>query len=586
VKRPGIRPPILVLALLSNLFLSGGCAYFNTYYSAKKNFDEAERMYDNPEDRANAQQIALYDKAIASAAKLVANYPHSKWVDDAVYLTGRSLYAKGDDDKARQTFTELADKFPDSPYLPSALYYTGETFRREHKWDAAEVYYDSLRKTYPKNKLLDQTTMRDAQVELAQFRPRNAVTLLLSFDHEKLSQRELYEWHHALADAYYAVPAYDSAYAEYGWVAAKSRTPDSYHQAMMRMGDCLEGAREFDMAAQHYHDYELDARTPDYRDQASIRRASTMAAAGHITDGLSLLQSIVNDKTRVNLAPQALYQIGFIQETVGEDPTSARATYGHVAEQYKTSPFAAQAQQRLSNLDKMDALRAQAASDTTGREAAAAAAFGIAERYLVDSDRPERAIQEYTKVEHDYAKTQVAPKAAFAAGWVYYRRLQHKEAADSVWKHVLATYPETPFGHAASALLRGREDSLRTVGVQGSSLVKMPYSPNAQLYVLPEAGISTKKGPTAQGQAPPPAALSPAARADSVLNARLGHSAAHADSLSGKIPPATPPPPPAPKPDTTKTVAAKPDTTHTPAPGDTTTQKSGATSPVAPAGGR
>jgi tetratricopeptide (TPR) repeat protein len=417
--------------------------------------------------------------------------------------------------------------------------------------------------------------MRDAQVEMAQFRPRNAVVLLLSFDHEKLSDRDMYEWHHALADAYFAVPAYDSAYGEYGWVAAKSRTPDSYHQAMLRMGDCLEGAREFDMAAQHYRDYEVDARTPEYRDQASIRRASAMASAGHVNDGLVLLQNIVNDKSRINVAPQALYQIGFIQETVGEDAKSARATYTHVSEQYKNSPYALQALQRIANLDKMDALRAAAASDTSGKEAAAAAAFAVAERYLVDSDRPERAVQEYAKVEHDFAKTQVAPKASFAAGWVYYRKLQHKEAADSVWKHVATEYPETQYGQAASALLRGREDSLRTVGIMGSSLIKIPYSPNAQLYVPPEAQLNTKK------------ALGPAvSRADSI---RAAHQA-RADSLGIHAPLVTQ------KPDTTKTVAAKSDTTHTPAKSDTThtpatpdttTHKnSGAAGPVAPAGGR
>ena len=567
MKRPGIRLPFLAAATALTVFLSGGCAYFNTYYSAKRNFDAAERLYDNPEDRANAQQAALYDKAIASAAKLVANYPKSKWVDDAVLLTGRALYAKGEDEKARQTFTELADKFPNSPYLDQGLYYTAETYRRGHKWDAAEVYYDSLRRTFPKSKLLDLTTMRDAQVELAQFRPRNAVALLRSFDPEKLPEKNVYEWHHALADAYYAVPVYDSAYTEYGWVAAKSRTPDSYHQAMLRMGDCLEGAREFDMAAQHYRDYETDARTPEYRDQASIRRASAMAAGGHVNEGLSLLQNIVNDKSRINVAPQALYQIGFIQETVGEDAKAARATYTHVGEQYKTSPYALQAQQRIANLDKMDALRAAAASDTTGRETAAAAAFAVAERYLVDSDRPERAVQEYAKVERDYARTQTAPKASFAAGWVYYRKLQHKEAADSVWKHLVAQYPETPYGQAASALLRGREDSLRTVGLMGSSLIKMPYSPNAQLYVPPEAQLSTKK-----------AIPQTSSRADSIRAARQ----AHFDSLAVKAPL-----PPKPLPDTTKTVAAKPDTTHTPAHPDTTTHKnSGATGPVVPAGGR
>ncbi|HKA24010.1 MAG TPA: tetratricopeptide repeat protein [Candidatus Eisenbacteria bacterium] len=573
MKRPGSRACALVFAL-AVCFVLPGCAYFNTYYSAKKNFDAAERLYLNPDDRANAQQAALYDKAIQSAAKLVANYPKSKWVDDAVYLTGRSLFAKGEDEKARQTFTELADKFPQSPYVDEALYYQAETFRREHKWDTAVVFYDSLRRTFPKSKMLDETTMREAQVELASFRPRNAVAMLLSLDTRKLSDRSLYEWHHALADAYFAVPAYDSAYVEYEWIAEKARTPDAYHDSQMRLGDCLEGARHFDIAAEHYHDYERDARTPEYRDQASIRRASAMASAGHVNEGLLLLRDIVNDKTRTNVAPQALYQIGFIQETTGEDSKAARATYAKVTEQYKTSPYSGQAQARLTNLDKMDALRAAAASDTTGREAAAAAAFAVAERYLVDSDRPERAVQEYAKVEQDYANTQVAPKASFAAGWVFYRKLQHKEAADSVWKHVLAAYPQTLYGQAASALLRGREDSLRVVGAFSKTLIKVPYSPGALLYVPPETRLTTQKTAVAM------------TRADSIRVAHEARAAASAprDTTRKALPDTTRKAPP----DTTH--VARPDTTRTQAKPDTTVHKapsSGAAGPVPPAqGGR
>src|SRR5262249_33850407 len=88
--------------------LGSGCAYFNTFYSAKKSFDAAEKLYRNPDDRATSQQVALYDQALKSATKLVVSYPKSKYVDDAVLIMGRSLLGKGDYDKARQKFRELA----------------------------------------------------------------------------------------------------------------------------------------------------------------------------------------------------------------------------------------------------------------------------------------------------------------------------------------------------------------------------------------------------------------------------------------------------------------------------------------------
>jgi len=222
-----LRGAVAALLAASTLIGLGSCAYYNTFYIARKYYDRAIGGLPYRVDRDQSPDLGNLNKSIDYSKKLMANYPKSKWVDDAIYLTGRSLYAKGEDDKARKTFTELADKFPNSPYLDDALYYTAETYRRGHKWDAAEVYYDSLRRTFPKSPLLDQTTMRDAQVQLASLLPRNAVALLRSVRTEKFNKFELYEWHHTLADAYFAIPSYDSALVEYQWMAAQAKTPDS-----------------------------------------------------------------------------------------------------------------------------------------------------------------------------------------------------------------------------------------------------------------------------------------------------------------------------------------------------------------------
>jgi len=555
------RIPLLA-ALVAVALATGGCAYFNTFYSAKKSFAAAERLYLNPDDRATPQQAALYDKAILSATKLVATYPKSKYVDDAALITGRSFLGKGEYVKARESFGALASKFPDSPLNEQGLYYTAESYRRERKWETAQQYYDSLRHAYPRSKLLLDAGMREAQVDLAALRPRDAVAGLRALPADKLDERAVYEWHKTLADAYYTLSSYDSARVEYQWVETHARTLQASHEAILRQGDCLEGKRDWAGAIEHYRRYERSARAPEYRDQASLRRASALAASGKANEGLVVLQDIVNDKTRPAIAPEALYRMGFIQEVQLEDGQAARATYAKVQEQYRGSPFAKQAEQRSQNLDKIDALRAAARSDTTGRETAASAAFAVAERFLIDADRPERAIEEYGKVERDFAGTQSAPKASFAAGWVYAHKIQHKEAADSVWRHLVTNYPETIYGRAASAMLRGRVDSLRTVGAIGGTLMKYPFSPNAQLYVPTEARVTAQRR-----------SLSSSAREDSLMRAR----AARADSLArGRGARA----------DTSKAKTAPPDTTKKApfpaAPADTT---KGAPAP-SPAGTR
>lgn len=541
----------LFAALAAVALATGGCAYFNTFYSAKRNFAAAERLYLNPDDRATPQQAALYDKAIQSAAKLVTSYPKSKYVDDAVLVTGRSLLGKGEYEKARKTFVELASKFPESPLNEQGVYYTAEAYRRERKWESAQQYYDSLRQAYPKSQLLLEAGMRQAQVQLAVLRPRDAVNTLRTLPVDKLNEDAVYEWHKTMADGYYALSSYDSARVEYAWVEDHAKTPQSVHEAILRQGDCLEGKRDWASAIEHYRRYERSARSPEYRDQASLRRASVLASSGKAAEGLTVLQDIVNDKARAAIAPEALYRMGFIQEVQLEDGTAARATYAKVQESYRGSPFARQAEQRSQNLDKIDVLRAAARSDTTGRETAAAAAFSVAERFLIDGGRPERAIEEYGKVERDFAGTQSAPKASFAAGWVYARKIQRKEAADSVWRHLVTNYPETTYGRAASAILRGRIDSLRTVGGLGSTLVKYPFSPNVQLYVPPETKVTAQRAQTQAAMA----------RADSLARARA-RGPARPDTTRVPSPPDTSAAPGA-RPDTTR-APIQPDTTKTP----------------------
>jgi TolA-binding protein len=541
--------PWAALSIVALGLLGSGCAYFNTFYSARKSFDAAEKLYRNPDDRASSQQITLYDQALKSSTKLFVTYPKSKWIDDAVLLMGRSLLGKGEFDKARIKFQELATNFPQSPLLDQALFYTAESYRRERKWELATFYIDSLGRVFPKSKLLPLAQLRRGQVLLAQSQFRDAATVLARVPSHGFEERRELETHRALADAYFSIPAYDSARVEYEWVMRHTKELDRAHEALLRQGDCLEGMRAYDRAIRLYEDYERQTKSPDYRDQVVIRRAYVLALAGKENESLALLDRIVTDQARPAAAPDALFKIGYIQEVLIEDLPAARQTYAKIMEQYRGSQVARQAETRSGNLDKIEALRAAAASDTTGREQAAAAAFAVAERILVDAERPERAVEEYARVESSFALTQVAPKAAYAAAWVLSKKLARSASADSAWRRLMQRYPETPFGRAASAIVRGKADSLRTGEPLVPTMVRFPYSPNATLYVPPETNL---KSALAKSRDEAATAKARAAAIDSLRRAAV------VDTTRRVTPP-----------DTTRQVAP-PDTTSRAAPPDTT----------------
>jgi tetratricopeptide (TPR) repeat protein len=77
------------------LFLCASCAYYNTFYNAKKSYDAAlELARLNPDNPVSSEE-RLLDEAVSGAVKILTVYPESRWVDDAQLLLGDALLLSG-----------------------------------------------------------------------------------------------------------------------------------------------------------------------------------------------------------------------------------------------------------------------------------------------------------------------------------------------------------------------------------------------------------------------------------------------------------------------------------------------------------
>ena len=85
----------LALSVLVALFLllSSGCVYFNTFYHARTWYNQAEktRQRDN-RDAASGGEVTLYQDAIKKCSKVISEHPGSSYMDDALFIIGKSYY--------------------------------------------------------------------------------------------------------------------------------------------------------------------------------------------------------------------------------------------------------------------------------------------------------------------------------------------------------------------------------------------------------------------------------------------------------------------------------------------------------------
>jgi hypothetical protein len=136
----------------------------------------------------------------------------------------------------------------------------------------------------------------------------------------------------------------------------------------------------------------------------------------------------------------------------------------------------AQANQRLTNLDRLAQFR-EAGGDSVERRAEAG--FLLAELYLFQLDKPDRALEEYRKIAAEFEGTPIAAKAMNAQAWVLSRKLERTAEADSIFWAVVRQHPATEAQLAA-------RDYLEMHGLEvPSDLIKLPERQLARVVEPP-----------------------------------------------------------------------------------------------------
>ncbi len=112
--------------IIGVILLTAGCAYFNTFFNAKKNYklarEEQKKIKSDQQLPSNVQNY--YTKAIEKSWKLINVYSDSnKYADDALLLIGKSHYHLGEYGKAERVLEQFLLKYLKSEYIPEAKLY-------------------------------------------------------------------------------------------------------------------------------------------------------------------------------------------------------------------------------------------------------------------------------------------------------------------------------------------------------------------------------------------------------------------------------------------------------------------------------
>ena len=436
-----------------------GCAYYNTFYLAKRYYGRSLNDVPYAVDKADLSGQPQFNRSIDLSQKLIQQYPKSKWVDDANLLWAKSLIGNDDPREAIRMLEEFLDKYPKSNLRSEARFYLGVAQARARKYERA---LDALGKFFdesPKKSLEPYAYLERSRALYSLERYAEAADaagmVVNKYKKSELATRARL----ARADALFAQKSYDKAREDYHFLGTHSLNDEDRLTFLLNEADCLQGARKYDEALNLLHDamgHEREPLAPDttggkqavgpstpeqqHYGRLQMRIGTVHLAAGNLDQALASYHRVLADYPRTTLAAEAQYRIGYAYETAGDDFDRARNEYNKVKDISGGTSFADQAATRVASLDQLVQFRS-ATGDSV--QQAAEKAFLRAEQYLFELDNPQRAVEEYEKIAQDYSGTPYAAKAIMAQGWVMGRRLNRKSSADSLFWIVVREHPGT-----------------------------------------------------------------------------------------------------------------------------------------------
>src|SRR5580765_4227144 len=514
--------------------LLSSCAYYNTFYLARKYYFKATDGAPYEVDRDGTTQRANYNKSSDYSKKLVGVYTKSQWVEEAWLLWARALIGTDDPLKAVAMLEEFQVRFPKSELRPDAQFFLGLAYRAARKHEQAVEHFDEFLKARPKDELAPYAYYERSKALMSLERYQEAAAsagqVLQRWPGHVLADRALRQ----RAEARYQQHAWQQAREDFEAIGARATNDDDRLVYLLREVDCLEASRDYDAARRLLGDARAHVPAPppvpdaprvgstpgvtpppmqtyvanlpgaDRYGRLTLRMGGVELLAGRTKDAIDLYQDVLHDYPRSQLAAEAQYRIGYAYETGADDFARASLEYARVKELAGTSQFSQQAQQRLDNLDRIEKYRTASGADSAEKQAEAS--FLVAEHYLFNLERPERAVEQYRAIADSSSSPSVKARAMNAEAWVLSRKLDRKPAADSLFWKVVREFPQTEAQLAARDYLE----------MEGN---KVPES----LIVPPPGLVPPPRPAVAEQELTSPPSITPALGSTAATDPSAGH---------------------------------------------------------------
>jgi len=447
-----------ILVLIMLVLFGTGCVYYNTFYLAKKSFNNAEsKRKDLPRGSSARGLGGFYKKAIEKSDQVLDRHPNSKLYDDALYVNGVSHFWLENYLKAEKRFRELIANFPESDYVKEVRVYLAMTKLELDEVTEAMLLFEELYKGDEEKEVKARAAMALGmyyfdEKEYEQARPYfEGLIDSLGSDEERLEAQAY------IADGEFAKFNFNSAMDGYNGVLDMNPDTREEFKSHYRLGECQYFLGNIEEGLAEYFTLAEDERFYD-----SLASVKLMIAWGHEMNGDLILAEETYKEISVEYPRQkqgavANFNLGLIYQYDYEDYQEAKKYYDKAKTAGAASGVYQEALQRSTDIGKLEEYSQQREFDSTATQEdydnAALTQYLLAELYHTQLGKPDSAYQEFSYIVEQFSDTYIAPKAMIAMAILSRDHYDDTLSYDTMLRAVLRDYPRSDYAMEAISML-------------------------------------------------------------------------------------------------------------------------------------
>ena len=437
-----LRRYITLLLLAAFAVGASGCVYYNTFYNAKKAFNEAESA--RKKSKSQRGGSGQYKKAIEKSLKVVENYPNSKYYDDALYVLGVSYYYTEQYSKAERRFREIVANYPESGFIKDVNLYLAKSKLMQNDMDDAMVLFEEIFNSEYDRQLKVEAAMAIGNYHFDKKDYKLAEPYFLAVrdslgddDQVKIAQAHI-------ADAYFNTYQFQDALSAYLQLLGLEPGKEEKYHVLVNAATCSYRLQRISDGMDYLQTLVDDELYYDSLEVLKLKLAEGHEFDDDLTEATRIYEEVASDESARKTSSEANYRLGLIYQYDYDDLQGAKEYYDKAVTVARSSEVGKAALQKSGDIGKLTTYaRSLKIDSTTTQEQideAAHTQYLLSELYWFQLNKPDTAMLEMQYLIDSFPTAYEVPKAMIALSQMYRDYRADTTAADSILHSLLVNY--------------------------------------------------------------------------------------------------------------------------------------------------